>query len=69
LRRQFLTKRQTQIARLIPLGWPDKRIASALNIATGTVKNHLRIIFLKLGIHSRVQLAVLVVRRRIAKKE
>jgi DNA-binding CsgD family transcriptional regulator len=48
-----LTGRELQIAMLVALGHPTKRIAFKLCISEWTVSAHLRRIFLKLGVDSR----------------
>ncbi len=48
-----LTGRELQIAMLVALGHPTKRIAFQLGISEWTVSAHLRRIFLKLGVDSR----------------
>jgi len=56
---QALTPRERQVAALIARGETYQRIASELRISTHTVKNHVRHIFDKLDVNSRVELAVL----------
>ncbi len=53
-----LTARESQVARLVGEGLKHSQIAERLGISGHTVKNHLRHIFLKLDIRSRVELAV-----------
>jgi two-component system, NarL family, nitrate/nitrite response regulator NarL len=55
-----LSPRQTQIASLIGIGEHNKAISDHLNINEKTVKAHLTVIFRKLGVSSRTQLAVAV---------
>lgn len=52
------TRRELQILELLAQGKPNKQIASELGIAEQTVKNQLRMIFLKLGVTNRTQAAV-----------
>ncbi|MBI1358359.1 MAG: hypothetical protein GC160_28825 [Acidobacteria bacterium] len=54
-----LTPRERQIAALVARGEPYRRIASELQISGHTVKNHVRHIFDKLDVNSRVELALL----------
>lgn len=55
-----LTPREQEIAMLIGQGANNKIIARRLNITERTVKSHLSQIFRKLGILSRLQLALLL---------
>ena len=45
-----LTRSQARVAALVRAGLPRKEIAAALGIADTTVRNHLRVIYQKLGI-------------------
>ena len=56
-----LTPREKQVAALIARGESYQRIAAELRISGHTVKNHVRHIFDKLDVNSRVELAVLTV--------
>ncbi|HEX7150242.1 MAG TPA: response regulator transcription factor [Thermoanaerobaculia bacterium] len=62
LRRQaaasVLTAREVEVVRMVAGGLRNKEIAETLAITEGTVKAHLRTIFGKLGIDSRVKLSV-----------
>ena len=51
----LLTQRQLDILRLLHQGKPNKIIARELNVALGTVKNHLYLLFTKLNVSSRAQ--------------
>lgn len=55
---RLLTNRERQVSGLIALGASNKEIASRLGITEKTVKAHLTSIFQKLGISSRLQLAI-----------
>jgi two-component system nitrate/nitrite response regulator NarP len=57
-----LSKRQRAIVGLILQGMRNKEIAGELGIGEGTVKVHLHSIFEKLGITSRMELALLAAR-------
>jgi DNA-binding CsgD family transcriptional regulator len=48
-----LSPRESEIARMIAQGYPNKMIASVLEISVWTVSTHLRRIFAKLGVTSR----------------
>jgi DNA-binding NarL/FixJ family response regulator len=52
-----LTKRETEIARLVAAGATTRQIASELMIGTRTVENHLARTLTKLGLANRAQLA------------
>ena len=50
-----LTPRQVEVLRLLEQGRSTKQIAAELHLSTATVKNHLRRLFLALGVHSRLE--------------
>jgi len=54
-----LTDREIEIAREIARGRSNKEIAGDLGIAERTVKSHLTVIFEKLGVRDRLQLALI----------
>ncbi|MGP4024086.1 LuxR C-terminal-related transcriptional regulator [Actinomadura sp. 3N407] len=60
--RRLLTDREAAIAELVAVGRRDHEIAGQLHISPNTVKHHLKSIYLKLGVHSRVELAGLLLR-------
>ena len=53
-----LSKRQTQLIRLLAQGLKNKEIAAALGIAEGTVKAYLTVLFEKVGAKDRFELAL-----------
>lgn len=55
--KKTLTERERAIAELIRLGWTFARIASHLGIGAQTAKNHAGIIYEKLGVSGRYELA------------
>jgi DNA-binding CsgD family transcriptional regulator len=57
-----LAPRERQIARLFGAGHSQKEIAKALSLAPSTVSNHLAIVYMKLGIRDKAQLAMQVAR-------
>jgi two-component system, NarL family, nitrate/nitrite response regulator NarL len=58
-----LTPREQQIASAIANGHTNRDIAARLGITEQTVKNHLTSIFEKVGVDSRLQLGLAMVRR------
>jgi DNA-binding NarL/FixJ family response regulator len=50
-----LTEREREVLRLMATGCRNERIADALDITEQTVKNHVRAIFGKLGVETRVE--------------
>jgi two-component system NarL family response regulator len=61
-----LTKRETEIVRLIVTGKSNKEIAVALDISQSTVKVHLLHIFKKLGATGRLDALRIVLQRGVA---
>ena len=61
-----LTSTETQIAELVALGRTNRQVAAEMFISAHTVAFHLRQVFRKLDIHSRVELARLAVERELA---
>lgn len=53
-----LSPRQNQVAALVAQGFTDKEIAGRIGFSSHTVNFHLRKAFEKLGISSRVELAM-----------
>lgn len=51
----LLTARQQEILCLLHQGKPNKIIAKELNVALGTVKNHLYVLFTRLQVNSRAE--------------
>jgi two-component system nitrate/nitrite response regulator NarL len=56
-----LTPRENEILALLAEGQSNKVIARNLGISDGTVKLHVKSILRKLGVHSRVEAAVMAV--------
>lgn len=52
-----LSPRQRDIITLVCKGLSDKEVAARLGLGSGTVAEHLKIMFRRLEIHSRVELA------------
>jgi DNA-binding NarL/FixJ family response regulator len=57
-----LTERETEVLRLLALGYSNKQIAQELAIGETTVKSHVSNILAKLGVPSRTQAALYAVR-------
>lgn len=57
-----LTERQREVALLVGQGASNKKIGSQMNITDRTVKAHLTMIFEKLGVTDRLQLALYMTR-------
>ncbi|MGC1421109.1 MAG: response regulator transcription factor [Terracidiphilus sp.] len=55
---RLLTKREEQVVQLIEEGFTNRQIASELHLSEHTVRNNLFRIFDKLGVSSRVELAL-----------
>jgi len=62
-----LTPREMEILCLLAEGQSNKLIARNLGISDGTVKLHVKAILRKLGIHSRVEAAVIAVEQGLRK--
>lgn len=58
-----LTEAEGRVARLVAGGLTNKGVAEQLSLSHHTVDAHLKHIFTKLGIHSRVELTVVTLRR------
>lgn len=55
-----LSDRHTEIAQLVAAGLHNKEIAAQLYLSTHTVRNHLALIYARLGIGTRLELARIV---------
>ncbi len=64
-----LTPRERQVVQLVVAGCSNDRIAERLQIRPQTVKNQLSRIYAKMGVATRVQLAVYAVRHGLAESE
>ena len=58
-----LTEREAAVLELIAKGYGNRQIATALNVAEGTAKNHVSRIMQKLHANTRTELAVLVLKK------
>ena len=52
-----MTRRESEVIALIGEGLSNKEIAQRLEIATHTVKSHVRNVMEKLALHTRLQIA------------
>ena len=55
---EALSRRETEIVKMVAAGMRNKEIAGKLFIGEGTVKTHLHAIYRKLGVHGRVELTL-----------
>jgi DNA-binding CsgD family transcriptional regulator len=55
-----LTPAEVRVACLVAEGNTNRDVAEALLVSPHTVSTHLRAVFMKLGVHSRVQLTRIV---------
>jgi DNA-binding NarL/FixJ family response regulator len=60
-----LTPRERQIIRAVARGLGNREIAAELGISAQTVKNQLSTVYSKVGVKSRVQLALYAVKERL----
>jgi DNA-binding CsgD family transcriptional regulator len=61
-----LSPRETEIARMVAKGYPNKTIASVLDISSWTVASHLRRVFSKLGVSSRAAMVARLLEEGLA---
>ena len=66
MEQEALTRREEEILRQIMLGLSNKRIASNLRLAVGTVKTHVKSILRKLDAASRTEAVAIAQRRGIS---
>jgi len=62
---EVLSRRETEIVKMVAAGLRNKEIAHKLSIGEGTVKTHLHTIYEKLGVHGRVELTTYAIERGI----
>lgn len=62
---EVLSRRETEIVKMVAAGLRNKEIAMKLSIGEGTVKTHLHTIYEKLGVHGRVELTTYAIDRGI----
>ena len=61
-----LTKRELEVTRLIASGLVNKNIARQLFISEKTVRNHLTVIYSKIGVSNRLELALFASKNKLA---
>jgi len=57
---QKLSSRQAEIAEMVALGMSNKEIAKHADITEQTVKTHLKTIYEIVGVHTRLELAIII---------
>ncbi len=57
-----LTRRESELAILVALGWSTPDICSFLGISSATMRTHLRNVYAALGITGRAQLVARVIK-------
>lgn len=62
---QKLSRRESDVLRLVTEGYTNVQIAEVLDISAHTVKSHVNSLFNKLGVNDRTQAAVLAARNRL----
>jgi DNA-binding NarL/FixJ family response regulator len=60
-----LSRRETDVLRLITEGYTNTQISELLDISANTVKSHVNGLFNKLGVNDRTQAAVLATRNHL----
>jgi len=53
-----LSTREREVLSLLAVGMPAKEVAQSLGLSANTVRNHVKSIFLKLRVHSQVELQI-----------
>ncbi|MGH4025447.1 MAG: response regulator transcription factor [Pseudonocardiaceae bacterium] len=61
----LLSPRETEVARMVAQGYPNKTIAAVLDISSFTVSSYLRRIFAKLNVNSRAAMVARVLEHRL----
>ena len=60
---QELSPRQREIAEMVAMGMSNKEIAKLADITEQTVKTHLKTIYEKVDVHTRLELAIMINRK------
>ena len=58
-----LTERETEVLRLLAAGYSNQEIAAALQVAEGTIKNHVSSILSKTGVRDRTRAVLKAIER------
>jgi DNA-binding NarL/FixJ family response regulator len=69
LQERGLSHREVDVLAMLASGLHDREIAARLVISKATVKTHLRSIFRKLKVHTRVQAAMIAIRHRLVRAD
>jgi DNA-binding NarL/FixJ family response regulator len=69
VRHTRLTPRERQIIRALARGGTNRAIAARLNVEEQTLKNQLSVIYAKLGVTNRLELALYAARERLLDHE
>lgn len=64
-----LSPRQRQVLDLLAEGTPAREIATRLNLAEATVRNHIRHILRKLGCHSQLEAVAVAFRLNLLQRK
>ncbi len=64
-KKNLLTKIETEIVKMICLGYSNKKIMKKLRVTEQSVKSHLNRIYKKTGVSDRLQLAVDAIKRNV----
>jgi DNA-binding NarL/FixJ family response regulator len=60
-----LTRRETEVLRLLAAGQSNKEIATHLQLSVATVERHVANVYAKLGVHTRAAAAVFAAQHRL----
>jgi NarL family two-component system response regulator LiaR len=60
-----LSPRELEILELVTVGYSNQRIAEAYFLSLHTVRTHIQSILVKLGVHSKLEAAILAVQQRL----
>lgn len=64
-----LSPRQRQVLDLLAEGTPAREIATRLNLAETTVRNHIRLVLRKLGCHSQLEAVAVAFRLNLLQRD
>ena len=62
---KILTPRETEIVLLLLTGKNKREIAQKLNLSISTIKTNIEHIYLKFGVHSKLQLIIYTIQNKI----